>query len=72
MAFFLLSSVALAQGQRVEEKQGIYAMVKDGRGETVEGFLHLTPMNRGALERKPGENHPGKIHQIYYPGKDQR
>jgi len=42
MAFFLLSSVALAQGPALEEKKGIYAIVKDGQGETVEGYLRLS------------------------------
>lgn len=42
MAFFLLSSVALAQGPAPEEKKGIYAIVKDGQGETVEGYLRLS------------------------------
>jgi len=42
MAFFLLSSVALAQGPAPEEKKSIYAIVKDGQGETVEGYLRLS------------------------------
>lgn len=41
LAFFLFSSVALAQGQGVEDRQDIYAIVKDGQGETMEGYLRL-------------------------------
>jgi len=39
--FLLLSSATLAQTQATPEKPGIYAVVKDGTGETVEGFLRL-------------------------------
>lgn len=39
--FLLISSPALAQNQADPEKPGIYAVVKDGKGETVEGFLRL-------------------------------
>ena len=39
--FLLLPSAALAQSQADPEKPGIYAVVKDAKGETVEGFLRL-------------------------------
>lgn len=41
LGFLLLSSAALAQSQAEPEKPGIYAVVKDTKGETVEGFLRL-------------------------------
>jgi len=41
LGFLLLSSAALAQSQADPEKPGIYAVVKDTKGETVEGFLRL-------------------------------
>ena len=41
LGFLLPSSAALAQSQADPEKPGIYAVVKDGKGETVEGFLRL-------------------------------
>ena len=47
MAFWamLISSPLLAQNQSpslLEEKKGIYAIVRDAQGEAVEGFLRLT------------------------------
>ena len=41
LGFLLFSSFALAQSQATPEKSGIYAVVKDAKGETVEGFLRL-------------------------------
>jgi len=42
--FILSFSHAQIQGsQLLEEKKGIYAVIRDGRGEAVEGFLRLSP-----------------------------
>ena len=43
LGFLLFPSFALAQTQATPEKPGIYAVVKDTKGETVEGFLRLGP-----------------------------
>ena len=43
LGLLLLSSSALAQSQAESEKSGIYAVVKDANGETVQGFLLLGP-----------------------------
>ena len=41
LSFLLLSSFAWAQSQTTPEKGGIYAVVKDANGVTVEGYLRL-------------------------------
>ena len=39
LGLLFLFSTAMAQSQTSQEKEGIYAVVKDVRGEAVEGFL---------------------------------
>jgi hypothetical protein len=41
LGLLLLPSTALARSRADPEKPGIYAVVKDAKGETVEGFLRL-------------------------------
>jgi hypothetical protein len=43
LGFLLFSSFALAQSQATPEKAGIYAVITDASGETVEGLLPLGP-----------------------------
>ena len=43
LGFLLFSSFALAQSQATPEKSGIYVVVTDVTGETVEGVLRLGP-----------------------------
>ena len=43
LGFLLFSSFALAQIQATPAKSGIYAVVTDASGETVEGLLPLGP-----------------------------
>ncbi len=43
LLFLLSPAVLLAQAQLLQEKKGIYAIVKDMNGERLEGYLRLYP-----------------------------
>lgn len=60
-----LSSLAQAQSQApqiAEEKKGIYAVVKDGQGDTLEGFLRF---NTDVLTVRSKENQEKSISLKY-------
>jgi hypothetical protein len=58
VGFLFLSSTALAQGQAVPDKSEMYAVIKDAKGETVEGILDLGPAE---LTVQTKENHEKSI-----------
>ncbi len=43
LLFLLTPTLLLAQAQFLQEKESIYAVVKDIRGESLEGYLRLYP-----------------------------
>jgi len=42
LTLLLLPSHLRGQSPNLQEKQGIYAIVKDGQGETIEGYLRFS------------------------------
>ena len=55
LGFLFFSSFALAQSQAAPEKSGIYAVVTDASGETVEGVLPLGPDELTVLTKENQE-----------------
>jgi hypothetical protein len=43
LVFLLIPAIALAQTQVPDKKETIYPIVKEARGERIEGYLHLHP-----------------------------
>jgi hypothetical protein len=43
LVFLLTPAITLAQTQVLQEKEGIYAVIKDAQGERVEGYLRFYP-----------------------------
>jgi hypothetical protein len=43
LVFLLVPAIALAQTQVPDEKEAIYAVIREAQGERIEGYLHFHP-----------------------------